>query len=117
VPEVPADTPTPEQEFDRSWARELLQNALEAFHKECERQGKPHYYAVFERHVLNPEEHGEPTYCHTANALGMSESDVANHLHRAKELFAATLRRLIRQTVACAREVEEELADFRQWFG
>lgn len=94
-----------------------MQNAISAFQAECRRRGLDHYLAVFDRHVLSAQDYGDPSYRDTAQALNISERDVDNYLYGSRELFATIVRRLIRQTVASAADVDRELVDFRRWFG
>ena len=53
VPEAVADRlpATPEEEFERAWARALVEQAVAVFRQECaDRRREPHF-AVFERHL------------------------------------------------------------------
>lgn len=108
--------PTPEDEFNRRWARDLVNDAVAVFKADCFDHNKQHYFAVFERHVLSPNVAGKTDYAATARALGISEKDVANHLHRARNRFKGVLREMIRATVKSDDEVEKELEDLRRYF-
>ena len=116
VPQLASSAPGPEEEYDRCWARTLMAQAVAEFQKKCESGKRTHYHAVFERHVLNPEAHGDPTYRQTAEALGIAETDVANCLHRSKILFAEIVRNLIRQTVSADGDIEQEIAELQRYF-
>ena len=108
--------PTPEEEFDRAWARVLMGDAVEAFREACRADGLDHYYGVFERHVLRPDDHGFPTYQDTAKALGKTPKDVENHLARARRKFVGILRERIRATVPSEDDVEAELLELRRCY-
>lgn len=110
------NTPTPEEEFNRQWARDLMSDAAKAFKADCFDHNKQHYYAVFERHTLAPEYFDNPDYAATAGVLGISEKDVANYLHRARRRFYALLREIVRAMVRNDEDVEKELADLRSYF-
>lgn len=107
---------SPEEEFDRRWAKDLLADAVMAFKADCFDHGKIHYYAVFERHVLAADEFGDPDYGETAKHLHITEKDVANHLHRAKKRFQALLIEMVCATVKNREDAEKELATLRQYF-
>lgn len=117
APQLASAAPGPEEEYDRCWARTLMAQAVAEFERRCEAGTRANYHAVFDRHVLNPESYGEPTYRETAAALGIAETDVANCLHRSKLLFAEVVRAIIRQTVATESDVEREIADLQRYFG
>lgn len=100
----------PDRNFSREWARLLMVDAVAAFRADCQLHGLGHYFAVFERHDLHPDQFGHPSYEATAQALGCSRRDVTNHLTRARKRFSKTLRACVRQTVATDEQAEEELA-------
>lgn len=107
--------PDPAAAFNRRWARQLLKDAVAAFREDCRARDLPHHFAVFERHDLAPERFGRPSYAETAAALGHSASDVKNYLTRARRRFAATLRALVRRTVATDEQVDAEMADLEKY--
>lgn len=107
---------SPEEEFNRCWARELVADAVVAFKADCFDHNKQHYYAVFERHVLAPDDFGDPDYAATAAALNISEKDVANYLHRSRKRFQALLLAMVGTTVRDKKDAEQELAALRRYF-
>lgn len=109
--------PTPEEQFNQAWAKELIGDALTAFRADCLDHGKKHYYDVFEQQVILPDVLNRPTYAETAKKLNISEKDVSNYLDRARGRFAKMLRAMIRSTVEKDEDVEKELADLRKYFG
>ena len=108
--------PTPEDEFNRRWAQDLVNDAVKAFRMDCHDHVKQHYFAVFERHVLTADGSGGPDYAATAHSLGISEKDVANYLHRARKRFRGVLLEMVRATVRDEDDVEKELVELRQYF-
>jgi RNA polymerase sigma-70 factor (ECF subfamily) len=115
LPEMPAGILTPEQEFDRAWARTLMQNAIMRFRQKCTQTNTMHYVHVFERHVLHAEAYGMPSYAESAAELNVSEKDVTNYLHRARKRFGRILCELVRETVAGEGEIEGELCDLERY--
>lgn len=109
-------SPTPEDEFNRRWARDLVNDAMTAFKADCFDHNKQHYFAVFERHVLAAGETTDPDYAETARSLGINEKDVANHLHRARKRFKGVLLEMVRATVRSDGDAEKELEDLRRHF-
>ena len=109
-------SPTPEEEFNRRWARELFEDAVTAFRRYCSDKGKQHYFRVFERHVLLIGKAETPSYEETAVELSITAKDVSNYLGRAKKRFQALLRDLIRATVATDEDVDVELRDLLRYF-
>ena len=107
---------TPEDEFNRRWAQELVEDAITAFRADCFDHNKQHYFAVFERHVLTSGKDENPDYAATAHRLGISEKDVANYLHRARKRFKGVLVKIVRATVQCDEDVDKELADLQNYF-
>lgn len=115
---VPPDrkNPTPEEEFNRRWAREIFDDAVTAFRRYCGDKGKNHYFQVFERHILSTDAGKTPSHEETAAELGISTKDVSNYLDRAKKKFQSLLRELIRSTIAADEDVDAELRDLLRYF-
>lgn len=108
--------PTPEEEFNRCWARGLIADAVTVFKADCEENDRGNYWQAFVRHILEPETYHRPTYAETATHLGVSAKDVDNYVSRARKRFAAKLREVIRATVAEDRDVDDELAELQRYF-
>jgi len=109
-------SPTPQEEFNRRWAREMFDDAVTAFRRYCGDKGRVHYFRVFERHVLSGEKAETPSYEETAAELGVSVKDVSNYLGRAKKKFQSLLREQFRATVGSDEEVDDELRDMLRYF-
>ncbi len=108
---------TPEEEFNRRWARGMFDDAVTAFRRYCGDKRKPHYWSVFERHVLSGGKDTAPRYEETAAALAISVKDVSNYLGRARKRFQSLLREQVRATVASDEDVDDELRDMLKYFG
>lgn len=92
---------TPERAFERQWAVDTLQRALDALRAELEP-------ALFE--ALKPHLAGEgPAYAETAKALGMSVTQLNNALHRARKRYRELLRREVAAGMDDLSRVDDEL--------
>lgn len=106
---TPDNRLTPEQAFDREWARGLLAEALELTRQELLRAGKQVHVGLLERCVINPPSEGAPSYKELAQEYGISESDVRNYLALARRMIRAALIRLIAEGVTSEDDIYEEL--------
>jgi RNA polymerase sigma-70 factor (ECF subfamily) len=98
---------TPEEHFEREWAREVLSRALAALRSEWARAGK---VDLFER--LRPfltEEADAGAQSRIASELSKSENAVRIALHRLRKRFGELLRLELLETVADAGDVEAEI--------
>lgn len=96
---------TPEQEFERAWALEVLRAALMRVGKEYAASGRA---ALFE--ALKGELEGAPApHAELAARLGMSPGAVKVAAHRLRERFGERLRALVAETVSSPAAVEAEL--------
>ena len=112
--DIPGKTPpTPEEEFNRRWARERYNEAKEIFRHYCNDKGKQHYWAVFEEQVLMNA--NKPSHEVTAARLGITVKDVANYRARSVKKFQSILRDVIRGT-ASDDGAEQEIADLLRYF-
>lgn len=97
----------PEQAFDASWKREVLERAVERARQWFASVNRSHQFRAFEEYDLkSPGE--RPTYLAVAQRLGGSESDVRNHLFAVRERLRAEIRAELSQTVTNLDELEEE---------
>ncbi len=96
---------TPEQEFERAWALEVLRTALARVGAEY---GASQRGALFE--ALKGELEGVPApHAEVAACLGMSAGAVRVAAHRLRERFGASLRELVAETVSSPAAIEGEL--------
>ncbi|MCZ7645180.1 MAG: sigma-70 family RNA polymerase sigma factor [Planctomycetota bacterium] len=112
----PAKGETPEEAFNRHWAQALLERVFENLEKVCKAEGKDLYYQVLREQYFGAAIEGRrPSYKDIAERLKLSEIDVTNYLHRAKNIFRDILRQEIRSYVSQEEEVDEEIRDL--WRG
>jgi RNA polymerase sigma factor (sigma-70 family) len=103
----PADTATPEHLYERRWALDVIDRAmqrLEARHAQTARQ------ALFERlkPFLRGDEESQSSRELSA-ALGLSDGALRVALHRFRRQFADALRDTIADTVEHETEIDDEL--------
>lgn len=106
--ELPApESPDPERSFDGAWFEEISRAAAR---RVCERltgDNRGHQWAVYEAVDLKPPE-ARPSYADLAGTLGLSESDVRNHLHAVRKAVRGEIRAELERLTAGDKELEEE---------
>ncbi len=102
-----AHGPTPDMEFDRQWAEQLLARARARLHEEYNASGRKELLDVLEL-TGHPD---APPLSDQAARLNLPLNTLKSHLHRARLRHGAILRELIADTVSSPVEVEEELRD------
>lgn len=100
-----AHGPTPDMEFDRQWAEQLLARAKAKLHEEYDSSGRSELFDVLE---LTGDPNGPPLQEQAAR-LGLPINTLKSHLHRARQRHGAIIRELIADTVSTPVEVEDEL--------
>lgn len=103
----PADSTTPEQNYDRRWAMALLEEVLRRLAEEFKQEGRAELFAD-----LNPclvGERAAQPYAELAAKLGVSEGTVKSTVHRMRQRYRQLLREEIAHTVAEPGEVDAEL--------
>jgi RNA polymerase sigma-70 factor (ECF subfamily) len=84
---------TPEREFDRQWARALLDDAMDALAQEYQARGQAEKFREIRPHLVD----------------GSCEDRVA--LHRARQRIRELVRRRVALTVGSRGEIDEELSE------
>lgn len=105
LPDVGAAAP--EEALDALWRAELLERATRELEQDLERDGKALVFAVFRDYFLAGD---ELDYAALAARHGITKTDVSNYLQRAKARYREVLRRVVRETVDSAAELDLELA-------
>jgi RNA polymerase sigma-70 factor (ECF subfamily) len=103
----PADTNTPEAEFDRRWALALLERVLTRLEDESRDAGKGEQFDVLKQFLAGRS--SESSLAEAAARLSMSEGAVKTAAHRLRRRYRELLRDEIAQTVASPEDVEDEI--------
>jgi len=104
----PADTRTPDVEFERRWALTVLARALERLAAEQARAGKQAEFEALRPWLVGGGEEGG--YARLAGVIGRSEGALKVAVHRLRRRYGELLREEVAGTLADPREVAEELA-------
>jgi RNA polymerase sigma factor (sigma-70 family) len=85
--QIPDDT-DPEEYFRQEAVRSLFGLAVNSLRDYCAETGRPGWFTLFERYDLAPPERGDrPTYQDLADALGLTVTQVTNHLSAVRREF------------------------------
>ncbi len=95
-----------EEAFDSAWRLEVLRRGHEATRDHFLSTGRDKTWQVFEAIALESDE--RPSYRQVADRLGLSVSDVTNHLHAARKRLKATLREILLEGLTDPADLEEE---------
>jgi RNA polymerase sigma-70 factor (ECF subfamily) len=101
------DGVSPDDEFDRQWARTILRRTLGTLREKFRARGRLETLRELEI-FLGPDE-AAPAYVTVAARLGQTENTVAAAVRRMREEFRALLRLEIADTLAEGEDVDEEL--------
>jgi RNA polymerase sigma-70 factor (ECF subfamily) len=101
LPEA-SDLATPEQAFDREWARGVLADAVARLRKES----TPVAFGIFREYCL--EESGA-SYADLARCHQVGEDDVRNRLREARQRLREILEELLRDYLLPGQDVDAEL--------
>jgi RNA polymerase sigma-70 factor (ECF subfamily) len=91
---------TAKQAYDRAWALGVIKRATDAMAAE-----RPVWFDALSRHQKGA------AYGAIAAAMGLSEADVTNYLHRARRRLAELIRLEVGRTLEDPADLETEVAD------
>jgi len=111
----PVDNLTPEKLFERSWALNVLDQAIARLENEWEESGKAEQFDVLKGYLTPGEE--STSYREIAESLNMKEGAVKTAVHRLRRAYRAQLRAVISDTVSSENDIEEEIHDLFGAFG
>ena len=101
---------TPEEIFDRQWARDVLLESVADLRRLLTAEGKGECLKVYESYELAPGP--EPrTYGSVGRTLGLTEHQVKNHLDAARERLEQIVRERLARGVSSPRELADEMND------
>ncbi len=94
-------------QFDRRWARALVDNALADLDGEYASNGEANLFAAL-RFCLDGGSEA-PSYGELATRLDRNEGAIKTSVHRLRRRFREVLRREVARTVATSDEIDDEL--------
>jgi RNA polymerase sigma-70 factor (ECF subfamily) len=100
---------TPEQEYDRAWARAVLERATDRLTKECDGDGHGGRFAVLR--VFLDGDKGEMPLSGAAETLRLSVGAVKAAVYRLRHRMGELVRAEIIETVQTPGDVETELRE------
>jgi len=105
------DTPETilESAFREEFVRALFSRAVSRLQQELVARGRPLMFEVFRRYDLEPE--GVVRYAAVAEALGLTVTQVTNHLHAARRRFRELTLDELRELCASDEEYHDEARD------
>jgi len=98
---------TPELEFERQWAWQLLEGALNEVRSEAARNGRAALFEDLKGLISLDATLG--AYDEIAARHGLTEGAVKAAAHRLRQGFRTALRRAIAETVTCEEEIDDEI--------
>lgn len=99
---------TPELEYDRAWALDLIDRTLAQLRNEFERGGQREEFEALRR-FLPGAEPADPAYDEIAGRLGKTPGAIKMAVSRLRREFGRRLRAVIAETVATPAEVDDEV--------
>ncbi|MBL9139550.1 MAG: sigma-70 family RNA polymerase sigma factor [Verrucomicrobiales bacterium] len=106
---------TPEIEFDRAWARELLRRTLTQLREEYDRSGKRTLFEALKDQIADGA--SPASYESLAAKLRSTEGALRVAAFKLRQRYRTLLRQSVADTVADEDEVDEELTHLRLIFG
>lgn len=103
----PAAGDSPENSFDRRWARTVLDQALHALATEQAAAGKQALFETLRAHLTDAT--GRRDHAELAAQLGLTPNAVAVMVHRLRARYRELVRLTVAQTVAEGANVDEEM--------
>jgi RNA polymerase sigma-70 factor (ECF subfamily) len=103
----PADTVTPDRLFDRRWALQLLDVALDDLAADYAARHDTALFLALKPTLTTPED--APAYAQIAAALNLSENALKTAAHRLRRRYRDALRARIAATVDSPEGIDEEI--------
>lgn len=99
-------TLTPEEYFQREWARSVFSVAVERLRARSESEGKQTHFAIFERYDLDDDR--TVSYRELATRFDIAETQVTNHLAAMRRRFRELVLEALREVTASEEEFRSE---------
>lgn len=107
----PDESITPQEEFDRQWARTVLNNVLGHLEQHCEQENEQLAFEVFTRRLFGGEMSRYGANKALSQELGVEQAQVENAYRKCIRWYRALFRQEIRASVSSEVEVQEEVQD------
>jgi RNA polymerase sigma-70 factor (ECF subfamily) len=107
LPWTPSSQETPDAVFRRSWALRVMAQAWESLREHYASRGRVAEYELFRDHLSL----AEVPYDEMARKLGLTETDIKNRVHAARQRIASAIRSVIRSYTDTEEDAKEELRD------
>ena len=104
----PAAPGSPEDFFEKEWARSLFGRAVDALRAECEATGRMVQFRLFESHDLQDSDGPPRSYQDLAHEFGIAVTDVTNYLAAARRSFRRIALATLRDMTASEDEFRRE---------
>ncbi len=98
---------SPDQGFDRRWARSVLEHSLACLQTDYAERGQAELFEGLKEFATGETEHRD--YADTASRLGMNSGAVAVAVHRLRQRYRELLLAEVQSTIANAEHAEAEL--------
>jgi RNA polymerase sigma-70 factor (ECF subfamily) len=108
----PVDHLTPDQVFERRWAQNVFQVALNRLRDEYVASGRGAFFELLKD--FQPRTPGAPSYIEIGERFGMTEAAVKSAVQRMRTRHREILREEIAHTVASPEEINEEIRHLRE---
>jgi RNA polymerase sigma-70 factor (ECF subfamily) len=103
-----SNTISPDRNFDREWALEVMRRALLALEQELKCKNKSDHFETLKPWLAG--DNSATTQAEAARRLGITEGALKVAVHRLRKRFGELLRAEITQTLRDPAQAEEELA-------
>jgi RNA polymerase sigma factor (sigma-70 family) len=109
------DQLSPEAQFHRQWALQVLERTVENLDREFAREGKSELFEALRPYLAADSE--RLPYSEAAEKLGMTTAAVKVAAHRLRRRYRRQLEAEIADTVSSSEEIEEEIQDLFRALG
>ena len=115
---IAAEIPTPDLDvnawFHQEWVRGIFSQAVDAFRRQCEQDGKGIHFRVFERYDIEGTAQGAPlSYRDLAAELEIPVTQVTNYLAFARREFRRLVLEQLRSLTGSDEEFRQEAEELR----
>jgi len=106
--QVPASHGSPDDDFDRDWAKEILDRALLETEAQLRTAGKQEYFDILRAYAYGPEGAEPPSYGDVGKTFGLSATDVANRLRMVRRELRQRVIAIISEYVTSDEDIVAE---------